>query len=114
MGKKKTKNSKKKRPSNIVMARRADTKVCVRVRGIDLCLDADTFNDFEFIDALDQVESGLNPLRAAYVMRTITGEKFNEVMALLRDPETKRVPSEAAAEFVNEFMQEAAKAAPKS
>lgn len=78
------------------------TKTVV-VNGIELSLTYEQVNDFRFVDALQQVESGANPLEMASIMRTICGDKYQEVLASLEEP-NGRIPVEKVGEFVEEFM----------
>lgn len=75
----------------------------VTVRGIEMTMTDDQFNDYYFLDALEQVDSGTNPIKMAKAMRIICGSKHSEVMAVLED-DNGRVPIEEVGEFVAEFF----------
>ena len=76
----------------------------VELRGVKLEIDPEVFNDFEVMDALDQMQEG-NALRLAGLIRKIVGDKCKEVMDALRDGENGRVPIDAASDFFGELME---------
>lgn len=75
----------------------------INVQGLTLRVDTEAFNDFELLDALEQVESG-NPLKAPALLRAIVGDQYKTVMDHLRTP-SGRVPAGAAASFMLDLMQ---------
>lgn len=74
------------------------------ISGVTLVIDPDIFDDLDVLDQLDQINEG-NALRVAGLLRKLTGDKFNDVRAALRDPETGRIPVERATEFFGELME---------
>lgn len=76
----------------------------IEVQGLKLNIDTDVFDDFDLIDALDQINEG-NALRIAGALRAVCGEHFNEVREHLRDGETGRIPVESAAKFFTDLAQ---------
>lgn len=81
----------------------------VVVQGVSLEIDPLVFDDFEVVDALDQLQDG-NGLKVATLLRKIlkTPEQFAKVMDALRDGEGGRVPVDKASDFVTELMDRAA------
>lgn len=76
----------------------------VTLRGVTFEVDPEVLDDFDVLDALDQIQEG-NGLRIAGLLRKLTGDKFNDMRAALRDPETGRIPVETAGEFMGELFE---------
>ena len=80
------------------------TPKLITIRGVELSVDPEMFDDLDLLDTLDQVNEG-NGLRLAGGLRRVTGDKFSKVREALRDPETGRIPLEVAGEFFIEVME---------
>lgn len=76
----------------------------VTVRGVELKLSTEVFDDLDLLDAMDQIQEG-NGMKIATALRRVAGEQYNEVREALRDKETGRIPLESAAEFFTEALQ---------
>lgn len=81
-----------------------DAPRTVSVRDIEVVVDPKAFDDFEVLDALDQINEG-NGLRVAGLLRKLVGDQFHEVLDALRDGENGRVPVDAASDFLKELME---------
>ncbi|MBS5976825.1 MAG: hypothetical protein KIA99_04395 [Actinomyces urogenitalis] len=79
----------------------------VTVHGVTISITSDDLDDFELIDYLSRVNDG-DPLAVAPLLHRLIPDKavYRQVMDVLRDPETGRVPTEAAATFMTELLGE--------
>lgn len=81
-----------------------DGTMTVTVRGVELTVDREAFDDFELLDDLNALENG-SPQRLPSVLRRLVGDQWGKVMDGLRDKDTGRVSAEAGAGFVGELME---------
>lgn len=79
----------------------------VEVEGVKFDIDINIFDDFEIIDAFDEINQG-NALRIAGVMRMIVGDRYRELLDVLRDEKTGRVPTERVAEVFTQIISDIA------
>lgn len=79
----------------------------VEVNGVKFEISPDVFDDFEIIDAFDEIQQG-NALRIAGAMRLIVGDRYKDLMNVLRDEDTGRVSTERVGEVFTQIIQEIA------
>lgn len=79
----------------------------VEVNGVKFEISPDVFDDFEIIDAFDEIQQG-NALRIAGAMRLIVGDRYRDLMNVLRDEDTGRVSTERVGEVFTQIIQEIA------
>ena len=76
----------------------------VTAAGQDWTVPTDALNDFELLDDLGELEDG-NAARLPRIMKRLLGDDYKKALDALRDEDTKRVPIEAAGEFITEILQ---------
>ena len=78
----------------------------LKIRGVEVRIIEDAFDDFEFLDELSYVEQ--NPGYSGRLLRRLVGaETSRELLEKVRDPETKRVSIEAGSGLLEEILEAA-------
>ena len=89
-----------KKPQDRKPAKAAPDLREFEVGALRLIVDAATLDDFELVDDLARIEDG-EYLRAPSVLRRVLGtDQYKQAMDHLRDPETRRVSNQSAADFL--------------
>lgn len=76
----------------------------VTVQGIDVTVTAGRLDDWEFMEALYELQDG-DALQAVPILRSLLGEDtYRQVKDRLRDPHTGRVSGGRMAEWITELF----------
>lgn len=78
----------------------------LELRGVELRIREELFDDFELLDELSYVDE--NPGYAARLLRRMVGQiKYNELLEKIRDKETGRVSIEEGAQLLADLLEAA-------
>ncbi|RTE47730.1 hypothetical protein [Actinobaculum sp. 352] len=85
----------------------------INIHGMTLSIDANLFDDFELVADIADMEAG-QTLKVVPIVRRIVGDHYQDMLDVLRDPATGRVPLDAVSQMIVEIMQEVAPNLPRS
>lgn len=74
--------------------------------GFKYKIDESVLDDMRVLDALAEVDSGENPLKISWVIKTVLGEEQREKLYDALKDENGRVPSDAVVDALVEMLSE--------
>lgn len=79
----------------------------ITVRGAEFTVPHDALDDFELLDDLTMLQDKEDGTRLPSILRRIVGtdEQHKKALDLIRDPDTGRVTTGAAGDFIGEFIE---------